>query len=136
MLSEAQVGAGACSWLCWSTVLGPEEPTHTSCLVPGFLKTENKLSRLRNKALCNLETPPLGKAMPLDGNGLFLLLTESICLHTCLMCSLPGAQEGHPGMPDLWLEPCSTRTPEGRLCLEPGLLGSSCHGAARVNAKG
>lgn len=79
-------------------------------------------------------------AIPLDGNlprhGLLHLLMESICLHTCPIHSLPGAQEGHPGMSVLWMEPCSTQTPEGRLYLEPGLLGSSCHGATRVNAKG
>lgn len=55
--------------------------------------------------MCNLETPPLGMAAPLDVNlpyhGLLLLLTESTCPHTCLMCSLPGAQEGHLRMPAL-----------------------------------
>lgn len=38
-----------------------------------------------------------------------------------LIFSLPGAQDWHPGMPELWMEPCSMKTLEGRLYLEPGL---------------
>lgn len=87
-----------------------------------FPETENKLYRLRSKALCNIETPPLGMAVPLDGSlpGL-LLCSWNPHMPDVQAVRVGAAQEGCPGMPALWMEFCSAQTAEGRLCLGPEL---------------